>query len=266
MIISSTSHAMELAPLTSTKKKNFQINCIQDIPKLSLKDIRPCFNILPETKRNKFLTTKNQNNVTLAELFTFFIALLEEPIKLDILTFMMDGDKTSAQLFYNTPLWYAQSRYHSAKKMIERSSLTKQPVSLLFRLSMDQQKEIMGIITPTLAAHLVGDTMIMLDEDKARVIQSYGPEIQENFFDNENIKVVDYSTQKCLRKKTALSAFLGVLTGGVIGVGIASLSDNPIAHVAIVIISGYVGFWVVGIGGSAYCTYITKEKAPKIEI
>ena len=136
VIISTLSYAMELVPLKSQqKKKYFQIHCIQDIPKLSLKDIRPCFSILPERERNRLLATKNRNNVPLAESLTFNMAILQEGKLIHtILMFMMDSDEISTQLFYETPLWYAHTRYHFAKKMLKKTSLIKQPVAFLFRL------------------------------------------------------------------------------------------------------------------------------------
>ena len=181
LLICATTHAMELVPLTPTAKKNFQIRCLQDISKLPLKYIRPCFNLLPEKKRHELLTTKNKNGIPLAESLIFNVALLEEEkVQLQILTFMMDGDELSAHLFHKKPFWYVQRRYHSAKKMIEKSSLIKQPIALLFRLPIEQQKEIMGIVTPSFTSQLMNDTAIIIHEYKEEEIKLYDQEIQKN--------------------------------------------------------------------------------------
>lgn len=209
----SAAHAMELVPLKSQqKKKNFQINCIQDIPQLSLKNIRPCFEILPEKERNQLL-------IHLADSLTFNIALLEEQkVRLHILTFVLGHDEIATQLFYKTPLLYAQTRYHSAKKMLQRTSLVKQPVAFLFRLPMDEQKKIIGIITPTFVSQLIDSTAIMIDENTATTIQSYNKEIQENFFVNENIRTI---TNNMIRSFESYSGpfaftFVGAICGGLI--------------------------------------------------
>ncbi len=224
IIICSTSHTMELVPLTSTKKNNFQITCMQDIPRLSLKDIRPCFNLLPEKERNELLTTK-KSGISLAESFTFNIGHLPAEVQLHLLTFIMDGDELSAKLFYKAPLWYAQKRYHCAKKMIEKSSLTKQPIALLFRLPEHEQKKIIGIITPPIvsrlaAFQLLDNTSIMVDENTEATIQSYNKEIQEAFFANENIRTItDDMKQRCADRDCSglyFSTFMGILSAAMI--------------------------------------------------
>jgi hypothetical protein len=194
-----------LIPLTSIEKKhkNYNslntrnsssmqhINYTENIPRLSLKNIRSRFFELPETEQKKMLALKTQKNTTLEQSLTFNIALFkEETLIPKILTLMMDGDAISAKLFYEAPLWYAQSRYHSAKKMLARSSLTKQPAFLLFRLPTDQQKELIGIITPTLSSQIIDGSTIVINQTTEEEIQSYDKEIQEHFFANEDIRVI----------------------------------------------------------------------------
>ena len=225
LLICPATNTMELVPLTSTKKNNFQITCMQDIPKLSLKDIRPCFALLPEKKRNELLTTKNKSGISLAESFTFNIGHLPAEVQLHLLTFIMDGDELSAKLFYKAPLWYAQKRYHCAKKMIEKSSLTKQPIALLFRLPEYEQKKIIGIITPPIvsrlaAFQLLDNTSIMVDENIEATIQSYNKEIQEAFFANENIRTItDDMKQRCAHRSRSglyFLTFMGTISAAMI--------------------------------------------------
>ena len=114
-------YAMEHVPLISSHKHNhLLINTIQDIPKLSLANIGPCFNALPDAKRDQLYTS---NNKQLSRSLTFNITLLPQELIYKIVTHILDGDEKSANIFFNIPLWYAYKRYDEAQKKINRSSL-----------------------------------------------------------------------------------------------------------------------------------------------
>ena len=292
-ISSTLSYAMELIPLTSIQKKDhFQIDKIQDIPRLSLKNIRPCFTILSEKKRNQILATKNKNGVPLAESFTFTIAMLQEKKLIHtILTFMLDGDEKSANIFYKVPLWYAQKRYHHTKKMLERSSLIKQPIALLFRLPTNKQKEIMGIITPTFASQLINGPTIIIGEKEERIIKSYDEEIQNKFFIEKDIRVMTEKIERISSVNLYVCAAFLWMTGmpltlywmidGVNQIFFKYCSNDSIANDSItyappsmctkssyaLIAFSVPGFFLLScIITATYCGHLAKKQAQKIEI
>lgn len=283
LLINCAAHSMELVPLISVINHRFQINGIQDMPKLSLIHMAPCFNILPESKRKNILITKNRKGIPLAESLTFNIAMLQEgKLIYHILIFMMDGDEKSAELFYNTPLLYAHTRYDQARKMIEKSSLKiNKPISLLFRLSAEQQKEIMGFVTKSSISKIT-DSIITIDEDKHEKIKGYEKEIQENFFAKENIVIMTENIKRERNYNQKMTTLFGGLTGILFGflIGTATTVTLPPHYncsnnssnvcfersVLPFLAPPIVGYVLGSLIGRIYHTIEAKKKAPILDI
>jgi hypothetical protein len=216
VIISTLSYAMELVPLKSQqKKKDFQIHCMQDIPKLSLKDIRPCFEILPERERNKLL-------IPLAESLTFNIALLEgEDIKLHILTFMLDGDEKSAQLFNATPLWYAHQFYQNLHKKLEYSPAIQQHAGLLFKLPKKTRKQLIEIAStqPTFIVEWIDNSTVFINKKQKRELKQGNEEIKEKISADTTIRLLkDQIAEKY--KWNNFRLFVGLLVTTILPIGV----------------------------------------------
>jgi hypothetical protein len=154
-IISTLSYAME---------KDFQINCIQDIPKISLDRIETYVNELPNTKSYQI---KNQ----LSDSFTFNIALLPKELRYTIVMNMFNQQKELAELYYKAPLISACTHLHEARKAVVNSSLPKKKqeklVKLLFRLPTDQTKKINTILNPSFNTRIAYDGLVISEDTLA---------------------------------------------------------------------------------------------------
>lgn len=243
-------YAMELAPT------------IQDIPKLSLADI----NALSDKKRDQLYKS---NNKQLSRSLTFNVALLHKELIHTILTHMLDGNEKSAELFYNAPLWYAYKRYDEAQKMIQKSSLIKQPIALLFRLPVEQQKEIMALVTQSLPSKLI-DSRLTISENDHLKIKLYENEIQENFFAGEDIGVMtDYivgNSRFQHRQHVSDGMIIGGLCGAFMAILIAFTSDPKMSHTLLTPVLGVLGATAGWIGGGIYETRVASKLAQKIDI
>jgi hypothetical protein len=211
------SHAMELVSLKSSHRHDrFQINTIGDIPKMSLKNIRSCFNLLPETERNKLLSTKNKNGDFLAESLIFKVALLEEKgIRRHILTFMLDNDKKAAQLFDETPLWYAHQFYQNLHGSLQCSSVLQQHTGLLFRLPQKTRKLLIEIAwkQPIFIAEWVDNSTIFINNKQKKKLQCGNEEVKEKFSADTAIRLFKNKTaEEYNNKNLGLISVLAVST------------------------------------------------------
>jgi len=217
-ITSTLSYAME---------KDFQIHCIQDIPKLSLKDVRPCFNVLPKKERNKLL-------IPLAESWTFNMALLEEKkVRLHILTFLLDHDEKSAQLFDATPLWYAHQFYQNLHKKLQHSSAIQHHAGLLFRLPKKTRQQLIKIAStqPTFIAEWVDNSTIFINKRQKKALQCGNEEIKEKFCTDTIMRLFTDQISKEYRwYDSRLFCVLTAITLLPIGLVLNTIRHNSLLH------------------------------------
>ena len=182
-------------------EKDFQIACIQDIPKISLDRIETCIEKLPNTRSHQI---KNE----LSDSFTFNIALLPKELRYTIVMNMFNQQKELAELYYKAPLISACTHLHEARKAVVNSSLPKEKqeelAKLLFKLPTDQTKKINTILNPSFNTRIAydgpvisEDTLATLDEKIKKVLKDQDIGIVNKFAEQNPLRAY---TVNCLGK------------------------------------------------------------------
>jgi hypothetical protein len=193
---------MELVPHSISKIKN--------IPKLSLKQIKPCFNALSSNSQLNLLTTKNQ---LLPKSFTFNLALLPDDIIHKVITYMFNNkDETSATIFCKSPLFYAHKHYLRTQKIIQLLPFHNQQLtSTLFQRPSEQHQEIIELLTPSFLQSI--NPIIIINEIGKKKIYSYPKEIQKILFTNNRIFQSENIKQKLWNRCSYNIAPAGMILG-----------------------------------------------------